>query len=255
MTNREPGTLHEAELELNIDTRRIPLFMAAPHGNEPLPGLILVHEIFGLNHHIREVARRFAAQNLRVYAPDLFAASPNLPADRTNLDAMRQVWSEIPDSQLISDLKAVMNHAVANDPVIPNRIGTIGYCMGGAIAFMFACETPEIACVADYYGRIFYPQLTERKPKHPIDYAFGLKGAFLGLFAGDDELITSEHINALTDRLQKHEKTCQVKVYDKVPHAFFNDERPNYRPQAAKDAWDLTLKFFGQHLLREKSKI
>jgi carboxymethylenebutenolidase len=240
--------LHETEIEIKEGARSIPVFTAAPHGNEPLPALLVVHEIFGVTDHIRDVARRFAAQNLRVYAPDLFAGSPNLPSDRNDLDAMRKVWSEIPDSQLISDLKLVMNHGIKHDPVIPNKVGVIGYCMGGAIALMFACETPEIACVADYYGRIFYPTLSEKKPKHPIDYVFGLKGGLLGLFAGQDELITSEHINDLTDRLQEHNKSFQIKVYPNAPHAFFNDKRPNYQPDAARDAWNLTLSFFARQL-------
>jgi carboxymethylenebutenolidase len=254
MANAEPS-LHELEIEIPIGARKLPLFIAAPHGVERRPALILIHEIFGVNDHIRDVARRFAAQGMRVYAPDLFAAEPEAPADRNDLNAMRSLWASIPDSQLIGDLKVVMQHAISNDPVIPEQIGTIGYCMGGAIAFMFACETPEIACVADYYGRIFYPELTSNKPKHPIDYAFGLHGAYLGLFAGDDELITAEHIGALTKRMEENEKSFQIKVYDRVPHAFFNDRRPNYRKEAAQDAWELTLKFMREYLLRQHSRM
>jgi len=225
----------------------MPLFIAQPDNDSKLPGLILIHEIFGLTRHIEDVCKRFAAQNLRVYAPDLFAGAAGLPDDRSDLAAMRAVWQSIPDSQLIDDLKVVLVQALANPGIRTNEVGTIGYCMGGAIAYMFACSAPEIAFVIDYYGRIEYPQLSDTKPRHPIDYSHGLKGPVLGLFSGMDELIPRQHVEQLQKRLLDLGKSCQVKVYADAPHAFFNDTRPNYNQEAATDAWRLTLDFIARH--------
>ncbi len=242
----DPVKCKETLTEIASGTRAIPLFTVGPDDAHAYPGLIVVHEIFGLNEHIKDVARRFAGQGLRVFAPDLFAQAKGLPADRDDLDAMRQVWSAIPDGQLIDDLKALLSLAQASADVRRDQVGAIGYCMGGAIAFMFACNAPQLAWVADYYGRIFYPETTGTKPKHPIDYAEGLNCPVLGIFSGIDDLIPIPHIDELTTRLTSLGKTVEVKIYDNAPHAFFNDTRPKYHAEAARDAWTLTLDFIAR---------
>lgn len=239
----DSGGLRESLTKLERDARSLPLFMVGPDDARPCPALIIVHEIFGLNDHIKDVARRFARQRLRVFAPDLFAEAPGLPEDRNNLEAMRKVWAAIPDSQLIADLRAVLAFASARPDVKQDRVGTIGYCMGGAIAFMFAASSPELAFVIDYYGRIFYPETTSTKPRHPIDYAASLNCPILALFSGQDELIPMAHIDELARRLEAQGKTAEIKVYPQAPHAFFNDTRPTYNAEASQDAWRLTMDF------------
>jgi len=159
---------------------------------------------------------------------------------------MRTAWSKIPDSTLIADLQTILALAQANDHVDSDKIGTIGFCMGGAIAFMFACSSPSIAWVVDFYGRIFYPQLSDAKPKHPIDYTY-LSCPVLALFAGIDELITPEHVEAFKTKLAESGKAHEVDVYHDAKHAFFNDQREFYDPDAAEDAWKRTLEFIAKH--------
>lgn len=225
----------------------MPVFTVGPGDDNKYPGLIVVHEIFGLNDHIRDVARRFAAQNLRVFAPDLFEGADGVPSDKdTNLDAMRKVWSQIPDSQLIADMQSVFEFAAARPDVVAEKIGSIGYCMGGAIAFMFACETPASAWVIDYYGRVKYPELTQTKPKHPVDYAATINCPVLGLFSGCDALIPQSDVDLLQQEVAKR-ADVEIKVYPDAPHAFFNDTRDHYHEDAAKDAWNLTIDFIGRH--------
>lgn len=239
-------TQHELEeqlIEIDRDGRKMPLFIAGPQAAGHYPAVIIVHEIFGLNDHIKDVARRFAREGMLAYAPDLFEGYPGLPDDRNDLNGMRAVWSKIPDANLITDLQSVLDMAQLNDCVGSNRVGTIGYCMGGAIAYMFACSSQSIAWVADYYGRIFYPQLSETKPKHPIDYTNTLQCPVLGLFSGVDELIPEDHIEQLRTRLEKTGRPYEIKVYADAKHAFFNDQREFYHAEAAQDAWKRTLEF------------
>ncbi len=234
---------------IEVGPRRLPVYIAEPNDARILPGLIVIHEIFGLNEHIKDVSRRFAYRGLRVYAPDLFAGADGLPEDRDSLDAMRTVWESIADSQLIDDLKSVLSMAEATKNVNATKIGAIGYCMGGAIAFMFACETVELAWVIDYYGRVTYPELSANKPIHPVDYAPGLRCPVLALFSGIDPLIPPEDIELFTSTLEKLGKSGQIKVYRDAPHAFFNDRRENYNAQAAEDAWKLTVDFIARNTL------
>jgi carboxymethylenebutenolidase len=230
------------------DGRDLPVFTAEQEKRVRRPAVIIIHEIFGLNEHIKDIARRFARQGMIAFAPDLFSGAPGLPEDRSDLNAMRTVWQKIPDAQLIEDLQTLYRHAIRHPDVMADKVGTVGFCMGGAIAYMFACSTQQIAWVADFYGRIYYPELTPNKPKHPIDYTSGLSCPMLGIFAGKDELITAEHVANLTARLQESRQRFEIKVYDDAQHAFFNDVREHYNADAAKDAWNKTLDFISRSI-------
>lgn len=237
-------------IDFDGPNHKIPVFTAQPGHEQKLPALILIHEIFGVSEHIKELSTRFARQGLRVFAPELFAAAPNFPKDevkKEDLNTMREVWSSIPDTALIDDLKAILFEIQKSNNVIPDAIGTVGYCMGGAIAFMFAASAEEISFAIDYYGRIKYPQLTNLKPAHPLDFASSLKCPLLCVFAGQDELITAEHIELLKAKLEEVNTNFEVKVFENAPHAFFNDTREHYQPQAASQAWNITLNFIEEH--------
>lgn len=230
------------------DGRDLPVFSAEQEKRVRRPAVIIVHEIFGLNEHIKDIARRFARQGLVAFAPDLFSGAPGLPEDRSDLNAMRAVWQNIPDATLIEDLQALYRHAIRHPDVMADKVGTIGFCMGGAIAYMFACSTRQIAWVADFYGRIYYPELTANKAKHPIDYTATLNCPMLGVFAGQDELITADHIANFSALLQETRQRFEIKVYEQSRHAFFNDTREFYDPEAAKDAWNATLDFISRSI-------
>jgi carboxymethylenebutenolidase len=238
--------LKEKTVTLDRDGQKLPVFCVEPEEDRKLPAIIVLQEIFGVDDHLRDVSRRFARQGMRAFAPDLFATSPNFPADpaqRKDLDTMRKCWMSIPDSKLISDLEAVFQMIVEYPGVLTQNIGAIGYCMGGAIGFMLACSEPRLAWIIDYYGRIRYGATSDTKPKHPIEYAANLKCPLLGIFAGKDELITAEHREELAGVLKKANKSFQITIYEGALHAFFNDQRPHYNEEVAKDAWRLTLDF------------
>lgn len=240
--------LKEQDLPLEGGKRKLPVFSVGPR-DEKVPALIVVHEIFGLNDHIRDVARRFAkAGNMRVFAPDLFHGRFNLPDDRNDLDAMRAVWASIPDKELIEDLNALYAMIAKRSDVVSDTIGTIGYCMGGAIAFMFACSNPTVAFCIDYYGRVRYPELNDNKPKHPVDYVRANVCPVLGIFSGIDPLIPQEDVAMLDERLKASSPDTEVHIYLNAPHAFFNDTRENYREEEAEDAWAKTLKFIDRQI-------
>lgn len=247
-SNAKEIDLFEDTFLLETGGRKIPVFEVGPK-DVASPVLIMVHEIFGLNDHIRDVARRYAkASGVRVFAPDLFEDREGLPDDKDNLDAMRALWSKIPDSELIGDLQKLFSVVSERDDVLNDLIGTIGYCMGGAIAFMFACQTPYLIYCIDFYGRVRYPELTETKPRNPIDYAAGNICPVLGVFSGIDPLIPVSDVESFESTLKKYCPDVKFKIYPDAPHAFFNDRRENYRADEAKDAWELTLDFIDRQI-------
>lgn len=236
----------EERVHLNGVNFSLPVYVVGPDDEGSHPAVILVHEIFGLNSHIESVAKRLAYRGYQVYAPDLFAGAE---VDRQDLVAMRDYWQGLADDDLISDLQTVFSYARSSAYVAPAAVGAMGYCMGGAIAYMFACRTPLLAWVANYYGRIFYPQLTDKKPRHPVDYTGGLNCPLLGFFAGIDDLISKEQIQHLENKLSELGKSFNIKVYEQARHAFFNDERAFYNSESAHDAWQLTMAFVDRIVL------
>lgn len=232
---------------LKTDLGDMPVFTAQPNDNKKYPGLIIIHEIFGLDEHIKDLAQRFARQGLRVWAPDLFWLATQQGLDRTNLDQMRSFFFSLEDSQVIALLQAVLQSARSNDAVIADKIGAVGYCMGGALAFMLAGRAKNLAFVIDYYGRVLYPETSDKKPLSPVDYADGINCPVLALFSDIDPIIPLDQIKLLENKLTELGKSFELKVYDNAEHAFFNDRREHYNPQAAEDAWALTLAFITKH--------
>ena len=110
--------------------------------------------------------------------------------------------------------------------------------MGGGLSLLLACRNRELAAAVVFYGR---------NPS-PIDLVKNIQCPILCNYAGADMGITESDINLLKQTLTKHGKVFDIKVYPGAPHAFFNDTRPSYRPQAAKDAWERALSFLGKSL-------
>lgn len=225
---------------------RIRGFLVALDGAGPFPAVIVIQEIWGLNDHIKDVAGRFAGEGYVALAPDIYSRE-GTPATQT-LEALRPFMMAIPESRIIQDLKAAVAFLKGMPSVSRDRIGVVGFCIGGCWARLLACHEPALGACADFYGRIRYPELSPAKPRHPVEYVPTLACPFLGLFAGDDPVIPPDHVKELEQTLARHGKIFQIHVYAGVPHAFFNDTRDSYRPEAARDAWARTLAFFGRHL-------
>lgn len=219
--------------------------LARPVAPGPHPAVVVIQEIWGLNDHIRDVAERFAREGYVGLAPDMYSREGGAPSQE--IEALRSFVAGIPDRRVIQDLRAAAAYLRTRREVRGERIGAIGFCMGGAWALLLACHEPIQAC-ADFYGRVRYPELSEAKPRHPIDCVPSLACPLLGIFAGDDPVIPVPWVRDLEEALRAHGKSAEVHVYPGVPHAFFNDQRDSYRPAAAKDAWAKTLAFFGRHL-------
>lgn len=209
------------------------------------PAVVVIQEIWGLTPHIKDVADRFAREGYVALAPDMYSREGGAPSQE--LEILRKFALGIPDSRIVVDLRAGCAYLRGRPEARADRIAAIGFCMGGAWALLLACHEP-IQAAADFYGRVRYPDITEAKPKHPIDYVGSLHCPLLGIFAGADQGIPVEHARDLEATCRRHGKSVEFHVYDGAPHAFFNDHRESYREGQARDAWARTLAFFGRHL-------
>ncbi len=211
------------------------------HGKSPFPGLILFQEAFGVNHHIRKLADRFADEGYFVIAPELFHRSgkPGVEIDYTDFPSAMPRMQALTVEGLEADIQASWNFLEHNAQVENGKIVATGYCLGGRVSFLANTMLPFKAA-ASYYGGGIAPDLIKR--------ASSINAPHLFFWGGKDQHIPKEQIETIKTELTKAgKKFINVEISD-ADHGFFCDERASFNAEAAELAWGLTLEFFIQKL-------
>jgi carboxymethylenebutenolidase len=198
------------------------------------PGVIVIQEWWGLVPHIEDIADRFAAEGYVALAPDLFHGERAKSPDQAG-----KLMMSLRVDEAARDLASAIHHVASQPETVGTKVGTVGFCMGGALSLYAACANPEVGACVDFYGG--HPNI---KP----DIA-SLQAPVLGIFAGKDGFVSPQVVEDLDRRLTNAGKRHTFHTYPDADHAFFNDQRPEvYNPAAAKDAWAKTLAFFAGEL-------
>jgi carboxymethylenebutenolidase len=215
------------------EKRKTQGFLARPKDPRKYPSIIVIHEIWGLVDHIKDVSQRLASEGYVALATDLFEEEKGF-----DLQEVRKLREKFTEEIILNKLKGAFDYLQTLPFVNSSRIGSIGFCMGGGLSLLFACHSKDLAAAVVFYGR---------NPS-PIDQVKNINCPILCNYAGADLAITQSDIDLLKETLTKYGKVFDVKIYPGAPHAFFNDTRESYRPEAAKDAWKRTLEFYARHL-------
>lgn len=207
-------------------------YLALPDGNGPHPGVVVIHEAFGLNDHIRDVTRRFADAGYAALGADLFTGR-NRTLCMTRYMAGLLIGSV--NRGGIDDLKASLTYLSGLPEVDAQRLGAVGFCMGGGFAVAWACTDSRLKAIAPFYATNPRP-LDAVKRMCPV----------VGSYPGKD--FTAGSARKLDDALDRFEIRHDIKIYPDTRHSFFDDTRPAFDRDAAGDSWRRTLKFFGERL-------
>ena len=198
------------------------------------PGVVVIQEWWGLVDHIKDVCDRFAAEGFVALAPDLYhgqiAKSPD--------DAGKMMMAlRIDDAE--KDLKGAINYLLSHPATKTSKVGTIGFCMGGALSLYAATKNEKVgACVVFYGGH----------PNVKPDLA-NLKSPVLGIYGERDRSVSPQVVHQLEGKLKELGKSFEYHIYPDADHAFFNDTRPGvYNAAAAADAWERTIEFLKKNL-------
>ena len=226
----------------------MPVYEAKPDG-EAKGGVVVIQEVFGVNDHIEDVTRRFAAAGYHAVAPHLFhrTGSPKLPYDDFN--QVIPHMAELTDDKVLEDVDEAIEHLKQAGWGTP-QIGLVGFCFGGRVSFLVAAERPLGAAVGFYGGGI----VTSRFPQFPalVERAAELKAPWLGLFGSEDQSIPLDDVERLRTELDNiRHVDHDVVVYEGAGHGFHCDARPDhFNAEAAEDAWNRTLDWFERHLAK-----
>ena len=233
-----PGApLKGVDVKFTSGDLTIPAYLSRPQRKASAPGVLVIHEVFGLNDHIKNVADRIAAQGYVALAPQFFArAAEPPPQDATDMQAIRRAASSIKTEDAIKDMQAALDHLKTIKDVRP-RFASVGFCMGGGYSYQLATHTKDLAGAVIFYGRT------------PVELVPQVSCPLLGNFGELDQGIPPEKVREFEAALKKAGKTADIKIYPGAKHGFFNDTRPEaYNAAAAADAWQRTLKFFRERL-------
>lgn len=205
-----------------------------PNGKGPFPGIVVIHEWWGLNDWIKEQASKLADQGYVTLALDLYRGKV-----ATTPEEAHEIMRGVPEDRANRDLEAAYNYLASQGNVKKDRIGAIGWCMGGGYALDLALNEPHLAADVINYGHLVDDPNEIRKINAPI----------LGLFGAQDMGITPEDVKKFGTEMDKQGKKIDVTIYPDAGHAFENPNNKNgYRPKDAQDAWNKTVDFFARTL-------
>jgi carboxymethylenebutenolidase len=199
------------------------------------PGVVVIQEWWGLVPHIKDVAERFAREGFVALAPDLYHGEA---ADEP--DEARKLAMALDANRAVQEIAAAARYLKKMSHVAPQKVGVVGWCMGGGLSLSTAANHADlIGAAVVFYGRPLTASDTAK-----------LQVPVLGLYAEHDHGIPVEAVTAFEAEMQKQRVPHEVHVYPGASHAFFNDTRPQiYQAEAAQDAWQKTLAWFRTYLI------
>jgi carboxymethylenebutenolidase len=212
--------------------RQLDGYIARPEGDGPFPGIIVIHEILGLNENMKDITRRFAGQGYVALAVNLFAG-------RNRAICMFRVMAGLLLNPLhnsgVHDLKAALTFLSEQSGVDASRLGAVGYCLGGSFAVAWACTDERLQVIAPYYA-------ANPRPLKAVARLCPVVGSY------PDKDFTTSAGQKLDVALDHYQVPHDIKIYPGAKHSFFNDTIENYNESAAQDSWRRVLAFFEERL-------
>ncbi len=205
-----------------------------PQEKATFPGLVLLHERWGLIAHIKSVATRLACEGYMVLVPNLYGRQGGMVT--ANAEVADALVARMKDTDVLQDINSCCEYLNTRDQIKKNIHGVIGFGVGGSLAIRFACQRKRLRAAVAFYARVTTPATVLKDLACPILYHR----------AGTDPSVTDEEIGLLQQAAQDSGKTIDIKTYNAAPHGFFDDRRKDiYQPDAARDAWEATVAFLG----------
>jgi len=206
----------------------------APAGKGPFPGIIVIHEWWGLNDWVKDQAAKLADEGYEALAIDLYRGKV-----ATTPDMAHELMRGVPEDRAKRDLHAAFEFLQSQPNIKKDRIGAIGWCMGGGYSLDVALQEPSLAADVINYGHLATDPEALKKINAPI----------LGSFGGQDRGITPDDVHKFEAAMKQAGKKIDVKIYDDAGHGFENpNNKDGYRAADTADAWKRTVSFLAQNL-------
>ena len=211
-------------------------YLVHPEGGANMPAVIMIHEWWGLNQHIKDAADRLANEGYAVLAVDLY--NGEVATESSRAGQLAGSVRNYPD-EAIGNLNAAVEHVSSLQNVNSSRIASLGWCFGGGQSLQLALNTEQpLAATVIYYGNLVTNQTDLGEITWPV----------LGVFGAADQSIPVDAVNQFEAALDASGVINEIYIYDGVGHAFANPSGDNYAPEETADAWEKTLTFLSKYV-------
>jgi len=236
-----------------MNTAEVELGYLAHPSDGVHPGVVMIHDVWGVSDHTRDLARRLADAGFSVLALDLYRRMGEYQIENPG-----RWMRSLSDPEMIDDVASGARFLADHPASKGRKVGVTGFCMGGMVALLAACADTGVAAAVPFYGLLSHEHGIlhaeggldpEKKPRQPLDAVADLHCPALCFFGDQDEFVPMSDIETLRQRLAAAKLECEVVVYPGAGHAFMNEPRVEaYRPEAARDAWARMTAFLHAHL-------
>ena len=219
------------------------------------PAIIIGHEALGISNYMRGVADRYAAAGFFVVVPALYHREGNTEGirgtnpvfDFEDVEGRQKARGNLNDDQTILDINTTIAWLQRSPRVLGDKIGIVGFCMGGRVAYLAAAACPGLSAASCFYpGDLMKPYGTQGPS--PFDLTPNIQCPIMGNWGGDDNNPTVEEVGKFEAELKKHGKTCDFKIYPGVAARFCSDTPGAYHKEHAEDSLARTLDWFKKYL-------
>ena len=209
--------------------------------------VVLLPAIAGVNAYVADRAAHLVEGGYLAVVIDYFSQAAVKP-DLSTPERIGAAVAAIDDRRVLDEVAQAIAW-LAEQGIARDKVGVLGFCIGGTYAALAGCEQEGPACAVTYYGQLRYPERSDLKPADPIEMAPRLQAPFLGHFGDGDRLIGRDEIGQFAARLRSAQRHHEIRIYAGAPHAFDEWFRPAvFRPVASAEAWNATLTFLDWHL-------
>ena len=227
---------------ITVDNNPMRLYLSQPEGPGPFPAMVVIQNQDGIGEFTQAMTRRIAEAGYVGIAPELYhrEGEPKTPEEVANFKHTRR------DANVINDINATVNFLRGCAAADTSRLGIVGFCMGGRIAFLMAAASPSFKAAVDFYGGGVYSKWGDRPA--PSELAVNVSCPIQGHFGELDKNPPPDEMRKLDAELIRLGKQHEFFFYAGAPHGFNRQGWDGYRPEADATSWARTLEFFKKHL-------
>ena len=234
-------------VDINVGGDTMEAYLAQPEASEPAPAVVVIQEIWGVNSHIQFLTDRFPAQGYVGLAPAMFHREGRMTMGlHEEMDNAVARMQRCTDAGIVADVPAAVDYLKAQPFVQADRIGIVGFCYGGRVSYLAACNVSDIKASVVYYGGRIMNSLGDGPS--PFDQTSKITAPMLGLFGEEDQNPSPEDVAKIDSEMTRLGKDHEFHVYPGCGHGFNCNARSSYRPESARDAWGKAMAWFEANL-------
>jgi carboxymethylenebutenolidase len=237
-------TVYHHFVSLNAPDGSMPMYIASPEEVGPHPGILVIQGMHGANSFELEVAERLAEHGYVAAVPDLFYRGPAC----SSFEELQRRRGQFSDPRVLADVRTAMTYVQDRSNVQSDRIGIVGFCMGGRLSYLMAGTSPEIRAAADFYGG---GVLRGEDGPAPLEMTANIRCPIIIFDGEQDEHPSPEEVRKIGAELARHGIVHEVHIYPDVGHGFMSAQGARRRPEAIDDAWSHLLAWFARYVAPE----